>query len=297
MKCNLCRRYRSKKLYQLNNKKVVRCVGCGLIFISGERLTGKDRSYYENLYWGNPESSFYDYYYGRRLKGLHEFYLKMAERYSGRNGSLVDVGAGLGYFVKLAKEKGWEAKGIEISFKAVSYTRKRLGIKLVRAEFGAGKNEGKYDVVCAFHVLEHLDNPRSFLDKVCRNLKPGGILLLEVPNANSILFKLRGSHAYDPVAHKFYFTKDTLVKLVSSSGLMIEQAESRQSRRTTLLTSLVKISRKRRRILETDSGAKKSLSAYKVIGEIDNLIYPIKVLMAKVGWGEELFLVARKGVA
>jgi 2-polyprenyl-3-methyl-5-hydroxy-6-metoxy-1,4-benzoquinol methylase len=100
-------------------------------------------------------------------------------------GSLLDVGAGNGYFVRVAgKEFGMHAAGIEISDMAVRFARDNLGVELILGDVAT--HQGEYDVVTSFNVIEHLENPQRHLADLLRVLKPGGSLVITTPNPRCI---------------------------------------------------------------------------------------------------------------
>jgi 2-polyprenyl-3-methyl-5-hydroxy-6-metoxy-1,4-benzoquinol methylase len=102
--------------------------------------------------------------------------------------SLLEVGCGFGDFVALLREQGVQAEGIEVNASAVSVAQGRgLPIQQTDLRDFTKLHPRHYDVVCAFQVLEHVPNPKEFIQWSCAALKPGGKLLLGVPNGNSFL--------------------------------------------------------------------------------------------------------------
>ena len=104
----------------------------------------------------------------------------------GRQGRLLDVGCGLGYFVKRAATvQGWDAYGYEISPQAVTYARETLGL----ANVFCGKVEssslapGSFDVITLWDVIEHIPEPDALLSYLCSLLTVDGLLCMHTPNA------------------------------------------------------------------------------------------------------------------
>jgi 2-polyprenyl-3-methyl-5-hydroxy-6-metoxy-1,4-benzoquinol methylase len=146
-------------------------------------------------------------------KGSHRF-----DRLAGmKPGRLLDVGCGSGYDLAAMREKGWEAAGVEMNAQAAAHARAQgLDVRqgtLLDARLG----EGSFDVVTLFHVLEHLVNVREVVSEVARVLKPGGVMLAQVPNVEGANAKLFREHWYelDVPRHVNFFSPATLKALVS----------------------------------------------------------------------------------
>jgi SAM-dependent methyltransferase len=79
-----------------------------------------------------------------------------------------------------------------------------------------------FDYIVSFSVIEHVDDPISFIDEAIMLLKPGGTLVISTPNANDVLLKLLPANYpsfFYRVVHKWYFTKESLSFVARNSGL------------------------------------------------------------------------------
>jgi SAM-dependent methyltransferase len=105
-------------------------------------------------------------------------------------------------------------------FPGSEYARETLNVPVVTGDFQALEPPGPVDAVCAFHVLEHVEDPRAFLAAARRHLSPGGWLFLEVPNFGSVAATRRGHDwsALQPEFHRWHFDPDTLDRLVREAG-------------------------------------------------------------------------------
>lgn len=109
---------------------------------------------------------------------------------------LLDVGAGLGVFLDVARERGYEGEGLDIRRSAVEFIASRSFVgHHCRLEALAERRAAAYDVVTAWNVIEHDDNPRQFVSLAYSLLRPGGWFLLETPH---------GSHALKRAAFFFF---------------------------------------------------------------------------------------------
>ena len=133
---------------------------------------------------------------------------------------LLDVGAGNGYFVHLARtEYGLDAEGLEISAAEVDYARATFDIELRRGDLASVTD--RYDILTSFNVLEHVKHPTELLKGMSDRLEAGGILLVTTPNPDCIHRRLRGLHKWSmvcPPHHINLFTKAALSGMLAREG-------------------------------------------------------------------------------
>lgn len=145
----------------------------------------------------------------------------LIERITGASASLVDVGCGTGEFAAAAMKHGFDVVGVEPESSGAEITRSR-GVDVRNATLeDAGLPEGGFDVVTAFHVLEHLPDSRAFLASLGRFAKPGGHVVVEVPNFRSVL-RRRSKAAWihlRPLEHLLHHSPETLERSFRLAGL------------------------------------------------------------------------------
>jgi 2-polyprenyl-3-methyl-5-hydroxy-6-metoxy-1,4-benzoquinol methylase len=133
---------------------------------------------------------------------------------------LLDVGAGNGYFVYLARtEFGLRADGLEISVAEADYARDTFGIEVLRGDLSVVT--GKYDVITSFNVLEHVKQPMTLLAEMSERLAPEGLLVLTTPNPSCIHRRLRGLDKWNmvcPPHHINLFTRTALQEMLARMG-------------------------------------------------------------------------------
>lgn len=140
---------------------------------------------------------------------------KLIKSLFGSTGTLLDIGAGTGEFLKVAKENNWTVSGIEPNEKARGIASKK-GIDL---ETSIDDLQGNvYDVVTLWHVLEHLPDLENTLRKIEAFVKPGGILIIAVPNFKSYDAQFYKNYwaAFDVPRHLWHFSKASMKTLFSS---------------------------------------------------------------------------------
>ena len=171
------------------------------------------------------------------------FLLRCARRCSGGR-SLLDIGCGSGTFLSVAHRHGFSACGMDQSPHAVAAAGNLQGIEVRQGEVGSGVWEGRrFDFVSMFHVLEHLPDPRTGLSYAAGLLRPGGSLLIQVPNVASVQARVFGRRWYglDVPRHVVNFSPRALELLLREAGFRI-QATARFSLRdnpASIASSLV----------------------------------------------------------
>lgn len=137
-------------------------------------------------------------------------------------GNLLDIGAGTGDFLSVAKNNGWITTGIEPSEKAKSIALKK-GVSFV--DNTKTLENHSFDVITMWHVLEHVPNPEEQIKELKRLLKPTGTILIAVPNFNSYDAKHYGVFwaAFDVPRHLWHFSKTAIRKLFEKEDLELVQ--------------------------------------------------------------------------
>ena len=136
--------------------------------------------------------------------------------------SVLEIGSGYGFFIKYCQKFDIQVTGLETNSKAVAIAKQNnLSVENFDLEIFSETNVERFDVVCSFQVLEHVPDPASFLEYAVQTLKPGGLLILCVPNANSFL-----KHQYClldmPPHHMHQWSADTFKYLENLFPLRLE---------------------------------------------------------------------------
>ncbi|WP_244593030.1 class I SAM-dependent methyltransferase [Pukyongia salina] len=136
-------------------------------------------------------------------------------------GSLLDIGAGTGAFLYAAKKNGWKIDGVEPNEKARDLATEK-GIELLPALDDIENKQ--YDVVTLWHVLEHLPDLDNVVGKISDLVKPGGNLVIAVPNFKSYDANYYKEFwaAYDTPRHLWHFSKIAVKKIFKEDFQLIE---------------------------------------------------------------------------
>jgi 2-polyprenyl-3-methyl-5-hydroxy-6-metoxy-1,4-benzoquinol methylase len=159
---------------------------------------------------------------------FQQYLMRVAERrmsfiegVTGAPGSMLDVGSGTGEVMMAARDRSWAVQGVEPERTGAEMAQERgLDVKVSMLE-DSGLPERSYDVVSAFHVLEHVPDSRRFLGTLRRFARPGGYVVIEVPNFNSAQ-RRRAPEQWSelrPLEHLVHFTPETLRETFERSGL------------------------------------------------------------------------------
>jgi SAM-dependent methyltransferase len=119
--------------------------------------------------------------------------IAMVKRFAS-GGRLLEIGPGGGGFAFLAKEAGFEVSAIEMSAESCRFLTDVIGVRAIHDSDAAAaiRAEGTYEVIAAWHVIEHLPDPWTMVAAAAARLAPGGILVLAAPNPASFQFRVLG---------------------------------------------------------------------------------------------------------
>ena len=137
-------------------------------------------------------------------------------------GRILDIGAGTGDFLSVAKQNGWQTIGVEPSEKAKAIAINK-GVSFVKQTSELENNS--FDVISMWHVLEHVPNLDTQIKELKRLLKPNGTLIIAVPNFKSFDAKHYGKFwaAYDVPIHFWHFSKTAIKLLFEKEGMKLKK--------------------------------------------------------------------------
>jgi SAM-dependent methyltransferase len=201
---------------------VLRCRECGLEFVSPTPSPSELADYYDRSYAVPLER--YAAADKRNLARITDL-----ERWCPTRGRLLELGASYGHSLALARERGWDVVGVELSPTASAHAREHFGLTVFNCDLvDAPLAEGSFDAVIGWHVLEHVRNPKEQLLRLAALLKPGGVLGLRVPNIASFGARVAGEWWpwMCPPAHLWFFSPTTLPRLLRSCGFDVKKVRT-----------------------------------------------------------------------
>ena len=217
---------RDRLLAKEGRFRLVRCRGCGLLYLNPQPGPEELAGYYpqEYLPYAQEEA-------GSPLeRWLRSYGLAKRCRLVARwkeGGRLLDIGCATGLFLAQMRMSGnWGIQGVEISEFAARYAREHLGLEVFQGELEEAEfADACFDVVTMWDVLEHLLHPLAALREVYRILKPDGLLVLRLPNVESLDARLFGPFwaGLDTPRHLFVFSGRTAEALLGKAGFQVAQ--------------------------------------------------------------------------
>jgi 2-polyprenyl-3-methyl-5-hydroxy-6-metoxy-1,4-benzoquinol methylase len=204
-----------------------RCSSCGFLF-SGERSVEELRDLYDAEYFyeflghGAYEQDAAQRRYEANLR------VELVRRYAD-GGRLLEIGAASGYFLEAARAAGFSVSGIEPVAEVAEHAREQLGLDVVIGFLeDIQLDPQSFDVVCAWHVLEHLRDPAASIERIAAALAPGGHFVAEVPNIDSHASR-RHKIRWRPLDlrhHVGHYNAKAITALLEGRGLRVVHTET-----------------------------------------------------------------------
>ena len=184
--CLICQGTKHRLVLVDGGIEVLRCQRCGHVF------SGSTTDVHFDGFWGSEVPDSEHFYWSDSRRSMHEDFFRTF--LAGRRGRLLDMGSGLGFFVKAVAAQGqWESFGCEISPAAAQYARGKLGLHNIvcsRLEDAPFANES-FQIITFWDVLEHLPEPDRVLSTCYRLLGEGGMLFIRTPNVSAQILRSR----------------------------------------------------------------------------------------------------------
>jgi 2-polyprenyl-3-methyl-5-hydroxy-6-metoxy-1,4-benzoquinol methylase len=138
-------------------------------------------------------------------------------------GRLLEIGCATGYFLKIAREHGWEVLGVEPCRWAAQLASQRFGLPVLQGTLeSAALPDDHFDVVVMLDLVEHLHAPLATLARAQRVLRDGGLLVMSTPNVGSLLAGLlRGRWWCIMDEHLNYFSPKTMGLILQEAGFSL----------------------------------------------------------------------------
>lgn len=231
--CPLCEKQQLRPIYSARDRhygipgryRIVRCDDCSLVFLNPLLSDQELSSLYPVDYYAYQDRFENEHRWKEIIKKVLGVRVGTRDPKFSTPGTLLDLGCGSGWFLRKMREAGWDVHGVEINAAAAELGRRRAGLDI----FGGTLQEANFpseffDYVRSNHSFEHISCPGPTLDEIHRILRPGGKVLIGVPNVsglNARLFRQYWWYLGAPV-HPFSYSVKTLCRLLEAHSFEIE---------------------------------------------------------------------------
>lgn len=221
--CPICQHTDLEAVFNVTDQLVSResftlmaCRHCGCRLTQGAPDQRTSSRYYQSTDYishSNTNQGLINRIYQQVRKRTLVQKVKLVERTTGLSGGqILDVGSGTGAFVAALRKAGWRADGLEPDSTARQVAQETFGISLLNIDQLFHLPSASYDAITLWHVLEHVHDVSGYMQQFRRLLKPGGRLLIALPNHSAWDATYFGKWwaAYDVPRHLYHFAPDSV---------------------------------------------------------------------------------------
>jgi len=226
-------------LCEVSGFEIIFCEKCGFIHVLNPPSKAELETFYKTKFYAQERKKTYFQEQMKSITWWNEIFqerLDKLENELGRTGKLLDVGCGPGFFLDFARKRSWDVCGIEPSSDACSFAKNELNlnVSLLSLENYLRKNsKEKFDVVYSHGVLEHVLDPKDFINKSRSLLNKNGLIFLSVANDfNPFQYAYLKQNPeilpwwLVPPEHLNYFTTNSLKRLVKNCNFNIKSVQN-----------------------------------------------------------------------
>ena len=212
--------------------EIVECDDCHLLYTTPRPTADEIGKYYQSKnYYSHQENKngFIPRLYEaiKKVNIKHKFEVATNDLKLESGGKMLEIGCGVGDFLHYAEQQGWECYGAEPSEDAVKILQTKTKIKVVKPEQIEDFPNASFDLICMWHVLEHVADLKWQIDQLKRLLKPNGRIVIALPNYQSYdaqYYKDKWA-AYDVPRHLNHFSEEFMRKELNNCGLAYIKSE------------------------------------------------------------------------
>lgn len=214
--CPLCGDERFETVHDFAKVPVRRCVSCGFVHSARVMTAEGARRYYTGEFGSARHRD------GQILNAAINERVLARLVDLGRVRTFLDVGAGYGFLLaRMRDRRGISGVGVELSAGEAAHGVERLGVDIRRGTLDeAGLAHGSFDLVTAFEVIEHVQDPVPFVRSLARHCRPGGHVVIGTDNFESPTVRRLGAEfrKWIPHSHVSHFGPATLRRCVEAAG-------------------------------------------------------------------------------
>ncbi len=233
--CNLCGAHDARVLFRKDSTDFLQCRQCGLEWVHPLPDMDEMRELYSSPKYYKTDNisqcGYSDYVRNKHLY-VNLFNRRLDEilRYTdGKQGRLLDVGCATGVLLELARLRGWEVSGVDISAYATGIAREFYCLDAFTGELaGAEYPDEHFDVVVMDDLIEHVADPAALVRESWRILKAGGLLTLNTPNRAGLWHLLMGRRwfHYRQSEHTYFYAPQVIADQLNRHGFEVLEIHS-----------------------------------------------------------------------
>jgi len=223
--CEVCDIASGSLIFVKKGYRLVRCSQCGLVYVENRPSEAElskfynDDSYHAELVEDSTSASEWH----KRTAAKQFQFLRRFKK----GGRILDVGCSVGFFLRIAKENGWEPHGVEQSTRSAHYANYKWKLNVVNSTLeNANLPAGFFDAITLWDVIEHLPSPVATLRRIAELLKDDGVLIFATPNIDGLFprlsYRVAGLMNYwphpTPPGHLFQFSKKSIRSVLNKAG-------------------------------------------------------------------------------
>ncbi len=206
IRCRLCSTKKAYLKHKVGFFYYYFCTSCQTLFLNPSLSKREVDNYYKNNF--NYSSGIKN---KNRISVQAEKIIKKLKKYNVEGKTLLDIGAGYGYFIDQAAKNELEPIGLEPA-KKILHVKNDYILPQTFDSYRKNNIDEKFDFITLIHVIEHLNNPKTVVNRAISMLKPKGILCMETPNLDSHLYN-REKDRYTfltPPDHQWIFSRKSI---------------------------------------------------------------------------------------
>lgn len=227
LECPVCNSKLIRYVFSMQGYRIEKCQNCSLMGINPQPDDRKLSEIYNANYFSIGDAADGEIHSRSLKQSTAKHYLSLLDQYintskiplQGRR--LLEIGPGYGDFLNCANDLNYEVTGVEYSLDNFNKARDYLPpqVRLICGEISDIKQGEKFDIIVFNDVLEHVRNPRIFLDQVYNKLSDDGVILCVIPSLDSFTAKLQKTNWVEfKLEHLYYFNNTNIKTLVHLSG-------------------------------------------------------------------------------
>ena len=269
MNCTICNCNHTEVKFLKNGYHILHCIDCNHLFTGYQPTQKEVQNIYSDDYFFKGGAGYNDYTLEKgMLIKRGEYYADKMSKFM-NPGKVLDIGSAAGFLLKGFENKNWKGTGIEPNHTMVDYGKLNLKLNLLKGTIETIELKDKFDLIILIQVAAHIYDLDSSMNRIMGFLNPGGHVLIETWDKDSLTSKLFGKywHEYSPPSTLNYFSKKTLKLFMNQHEFsFIDQGIPRKSIHSRHAKSLIS------HILSESKGFKWITGITRLIP--DNMIIP-----------------------